>query len=86
MSHLFAATTFPIVDKLATMAKDTATMLGGTLIIAIGIIIAIGLAFAHISDRDTGRWWKALGVWVVAAAVVGGIAALQTWVIGNVTV
>ena len=83
---ILSATTFPIVDKLAAMAKDTATLLGGTLIIAIGIIIAIGLVFAHVSDRETGRWWKALGVWVVAAAVIGGITALQIWVTTNVTV
>ena len=86
MNPLHTATTFPIVDKLAQMAEDTATKIGGGLIITIGIIIAIGLAFAHISDRETGRWWKAIAVWVVAAAIVGGIAALQTWVIGNVTV
>jgi uncharacterized membrane protein len=86
MNHIYAGATFPIVDKLSTMAKDTATTVGGTLIIAIGIFIAIGLAFAHVSDRDTGRWWKAIGVWVVAAAIVGGIVALQAWVTSNVTV
>jgi hypothetical protein len=90
MNHLVdniqAATTFPIVDKLATMAKDTATMLGTTLVIAIGIVIAIGLIWSHVSDRESGKWWKALAVWVMGAAVIAGIAGLYTWVTTNVTI
>lgn len=86
VSAVVQATTFPIVDKLASMAKDTATMLGATLVIAIGIIVAIGLIWSHVSDRETGKWWKALAVWVVGAAMIAGIAGLYTWVNTNVTV
>ena len=78
--------TFPIIDKLASMAKDTATMLGTTLVIAIGIMIAIGLIWSHVADRETGKWWKALGVWVAGAAVIAGIAGLYSWVSTNITV
>lgn len=85
-SAVVQAATFPIVDKLASMAKDTATMLGTTLVIAIGIIVAIGLIWSHVSDRETGKWWKALAVWVVGAALIAGIAGVYTWVTTNVTV
>ena len=85
-AQVTAATTFPIVDKLATMAKDTATMLGTTLVIAIGIVIAIGLIWSHVSDRESSKWWRALAVWVIGASVIAGIAGLYTWVTTNVTV
>lgn len=77
--QVLAAETFPIVDKMGELAKNTATTLGATLVIAIGIVIAIGLIWSHIGDRETGKWWKALGVWVIGAAVIAGIAGLYAW-------
>ncbi len=71
--------TFPIVDKMGELAKNTAVALGATLVIAIGIIIAIGLIWSHIGDRETGKWWKALLVWVIGAAIIASIVALQAW-------
>ena len=53
---------------------------------AMSIIVAIGLIWSHVSDRETGKWWKALAVWVVGAALIAGIAGLYTWVTTNVTV
>ncbi len=85
-SRITAAETFPIVDKMGDLAKNTATALGGTLVIAIGIIIAIGLIWSHIGDRETGKWWKAMGVWVIGAAVIAGIAGLYTWTSSTFTI
>ena len=85
-SRISAAETFPIVDKMGDLAKNTATALGGTLVIAIGIIIAIGLIWSHIGDRETGKWWKAMGVWVIGAAVIAGIAGLYTWTSSTFTI
>ncbi len=85
-SRIYAAETFPIVDKMGDLAKNTATALGATLVIAIGIIIAIGLIWSHVGDRETGKWWKALGVWVIGAAVIAGIASLYTWTSSTFTI
>ncbi len=91
MSHITTAVlanshTFPIVDKMGDLALGTATTLGATLVIAIGIIIAIGLIWSHLGDRETGKWWKALLVWVIGAAIIAGIVGLQAWIASNITV
>ncbi len=85
-TSMTATATFPIVDKMASIAKDTATMLGTTLVIAIGIMIAIGLIWSHVADRDSGRWWRALAVWIAGAAVIAGIAGLYSWVSTNLAI
>lgn len=80
------AQTFPIVDKLATMAQDTMTTIGLSLIIAIGIAITIGLIWSHVADRETGKWWKGLAVWGIGSGIILGIGGVTTWISTNITV
>lgn len=79
------ATEFPIVGKLADMAEGTMTTVGGSLIVAIGIAITIGLIWSHVADRDTGRWWKGLAVWAIGSGVILGIGGVVSWVGTNIT-
>lgn len=81
-----AAETFPIVDKLSTMAQNTMSTIATSLIIAIGIAIAIGLIWSHVADRETGRWWKGLAVWAIGSGIILGISGVTGWIQTNITV
>jgi len=86
MTALLASSTFPIVDKLSTMAQNTMTTIAMSLIVAIGIIIAIGLIWSHIADRETGKWWKGLAVWAIGSGIILGIGGVTSWIQTNITV
>lgn len=86
MNTITAAAEFPIVGDLADMAKNTMTTVGGTLIVAIGIAIAIGLIWSHVADRETGRWWKGLAVWAIGSGIILGITGVTGWISSNITV
>jgi len=83
---VLAADTFPIVDKLSTMAQNTMQTVATSLIIAIGIAIAIGLIWSHVADRETGRWWKGLAVWAIGSGIILGISGVTGWISTNITV
>lgn len=84
LEQILAADTFPIVTELSKMAKNTMTLAGGALIVAIGIVIAIGLIWSHVADRETGRWWKGLAVWAIGSGVILGIDGVVTWITNNI--
>jgi hypothetical protein len=86
MTAVLAANTFPIVDKLSTMAQNTMTTIAMSLIVAIGIVIAIGLIWSHIADRETGKWWKGLAVWAIGSGIILGIGGVTSWIQTNITV
>lgn len=83
---VLAADTFPIVDKLSSMAQNTMQTVAMSLIIAIGIAIAIGLIWSHVADRETGRWWKGLAVWAIGSGIILGISGVTSWIQTNITV
>lgn len=80
------ATTFPIVGELSTMAQNTMTTIGLSLITAIGIIIAVGLIWSHVADRETGKWWKGLAVWAIGSGIILGIGGVTNWISNNIVV
>lgn len=80
------AQTFPIVDKLSSMAEDTMTTIAMSLIVAIGIVIAVGLIWSHVADRETGKWWKGLAVWAIGSGIILGIGGVTSWIQTNITV
>lgn len=83
--YVYAAE-LPIVSSLADLFKNTAVAVSTAVLTASLIAIVIMLVWSHISDRETGRWWKALIIWLVAAALVGSAAALQSWARSNLSV
>lgn len=80
------AAELPIVGSLADLFQSTATGVVTAFLTASLLAIVGMLVWSHISDRETGRWWKALIVWLVAAALTGSALTLQAWSRNNLKV
>lgn len=80
------AAEFPIVGKLADIFQNTMAAVAVAFFTGSLIVIVILLVWSHISDRESGKYWKALGVWVIAAALAASGTALYGWASTNLTV
>lgn len=69
----------PVVGALSAILEQTAKTASIALLGASLIGIVIMLVWSHMSDRETGRWWKALIVWLIAAALVTSATVLTGW-------
>ena len=77
---------FPIVGKLGDMFSSTMKAVAVAFFTGALILIVILLVWSHISDRESGKWWKALAVWVIAVPLTAGGTALYNWSASNLTI
>lgn len=78
---------FPIVGKLGEIFSTTMKAVAITFMAGALILLVIRLVVSYVSDKqDSGKWWLAIGVWVIAAAVVAGGPALYSWAAQNLSV
>lgn len=77
---LAAGDTIPLVGWFVDTANNTLRSVFLSLAVISLAVIIIGLVAAHIKDRESGKWWKAMIVWCVGIALFYGASQLIAWI------